>query len=476
MIQTLNGNFSLSPEATIKWRNLLQIFRTVDGRPFGDLLTQTQITIIAIIANRMFPRVQLILPTQYGKSEAVAQGVLLRAAYFPEPWAIVAPTEDKARIIMDYIIDHIFDDITFLSRLEYSGTKERLKQERSKTRITFRGAGEVRVFTAAAGNTKKVVSALMGFGAPNIVLDENYLIPDNLYATVKRMLGGHKDNFLLEIGNPFYRNHGWRTWNSDRYVKIFVDVWAALKEGRYTEEYIKEMEEEAFFETLYLCQHPEENEIRADGYRRLFLDALVDNAFIGQEPELKHDDSGKLQDKPILGIDPAHGGRNKTLMAVRYPKHNFAKVVRELNMDDTTDIVDEALLVIDEYGIGDYRIAVDAGGVGAGVADGLKAKGKMIRSVLFGEAAENKRYANMRAELYWGCRSWLKDGGKLIRNDGWQELKVIHYKETSTSKLQIEPKETMAKRGVPSPDYADALALTFINTTSIVDEEDVFFA
>ena len=45
----------------------------------------------------------------------MALGVLLRISLYKEKWAIVAPTEDKARIIMDYIIDHIFDDHMFLS-------------------------------------------------------------------------------------------------------------------------------------------------------------------------------------------------------------------------------------------------------------------------------------------------------------------------------------------------------------------------
>jgi phage terminase large subunit-like protein len=146
--------------------------------------------IIDIIAKRRYPRTQLILPTQYGKSMAVADGVLLRIATHKEKWAIVAPSEDKARIIMDYIIDRIFDDVVFSEQLEFKASKEKLKQERSKTRIVFRDGGEVRVYSGNAGNTRQTKSALMGFGAPNIILDEAGQISDELYATVKRMVGG----------------------------------------------------------------------------------------------------------------------------------------------------------------------------------------------------------------------------------------------------------------------------------------------
>lgn len=302
-----------------KWRTILRIFQEDNGSNYGDIFTPTQVQIVDIIAKRRFPRVQLILPTQYGKSTSVADGVLLRVAQYKEKWAIIAPTEEKARIIMDYIIDCIFDDMMFTRKLEYLGSKEKLKQERSKTRITFKGAGEVRVYTGNAVNSKATKSALMGFGAPNIVLDESALIADDLYATVKRMVGGHVNSpggsFLLEIGNPFYRNHFFRTWHGERYKKVYVDVWQALKEGRYTEDYINEMQDEAFFDVLYECKFPDANEVLASGYRRLVSDGIIDNAYIDEQPQFiyKLDENGEplknkwgfqiVDDNPVLGVD-----------------------------------------------------------------------------------------------------------------------------------------------------------------------------
>jgi phage terminase large subunit-like protein len=109
-----------------KWRQALQIFHNDYGQTHGDIFTPTQIQVVDLIAKRRFPRNQLILPTQYGKSYAVADGVLLRASTHKEKWAIVSTTEDKARIIMDYIIDAIFSDRLFSDKLEYNGTKEAL--------------------------------------------------------------------------------------------------------------------------------------------------------------------------------------------------------------------------------------------------------------------------------------------------------------------------------------------------------------
>lgn len=461
-------------EAT--WRKVLKIFHDEHEVSYADRLTPTQVLIIDIIAKRRYPRTQLILPTQYGKSLSVALGVLLRVAHFPEKWAIVAPTEDKARIIMDYIIDHIFDDPLFAERLEYYGSKERLKSEKSKTRITFRGAGEVRVYSGSADNTKKVKKALIGFGAPNVVLDESAMIPDELYATVKRMLGGSKDNFLLEIGNPAFRNHFHRTWFGDRYVKIYKDCWMALEEGRYTQDYLNEMQEEAGFEWMYLCQFPEANEVLPSGYRRLLLDEAIDNAFI--DPPMPEIAEG---DKPLLGIDVGATGTGQTKFVIRFPKSNFSMVARSDGGEDLDDVADIAVSLIKQWGIEDYRTMPDAGGVGHGLAGILKARGYLVKPILFGEKAPEKAFMNMRAWMYWQARKWIKGGGRLLRDPGFLELKLINYKQNASLKLQVEPKEDMIRRkrqegeAVESPDTADAFVLTFADTGTIVDEDDIDF-
>lgn len=433
------------------------------------------------IVKRRYPRTILILPTQYGKSLAVADGVLMRAGTFNEPWAIIAPTESKARIIMDYIIDHIFDDDYFLSQLDYFGTKEQLKRERSKTRITFRAGGEVRVYTGNAQNSQAVKKSLMGFGAPNVVLDESGMLPDDLYATVKRMLGGTKDNFLLEIGNPAFNNHFRRTWFGSRYKKIFVDAETALAEGRYTREYLDEMKEEPGYDWMYNCLFPDEAEILPNGYRKLLNDIIIQEAMLDDIPEIHRDANGVILDKPVLGIDVAGGGKNFTKFVVRYPKYNFAMVAQTSDSDDLDEIADIAEQVIKDHQITDYRIAVDAGGVGHGLAPLLKNRGLLIKPVLFGESAPDKAFLNRRAWMYWQVRKWLKaEGGKLVRDDGFLELGLINYKQSSTDKIQIEPKEEMIKRKalagekVESPDTADALALTFVDTSTIVEDDDIY--
>lgn len=492
-----------------KWRQALQIFTNDAGRTHGDIFTSTQVQIVDIIAKRRFPRTQLILPTQYGKSYCVADGVLLRAGTHKEKWAIVSSTEDKARIIMDYIIDGIFDDPILSKKLEYNGTKESLKKERSKTRITFRGAGEIRVYSGNASNTKAVKTALMGFGAPNIILDESGAISDELYSTAKRMVGGSEGveggTFLLEIGNPVFRNHFHRTWFGERYMKIYVNDEMALAQGRFTREYLNEMKEEAGYDWMYACLFPDATDVLANGYRRLVNDSHVDNAYVEVMPnfEYKHDKDGNIllnkwgyeviDDSPQLGVDVSGSGSNQTRLIVRLPRHNFAFVAKimkgNISDEDLEEVADACEDVMHQWNIGDYRMAYDAGGVGYGLGAIMKRRGYLVKAVLFGETKDEhgnrkipKTFLNQRAYMYWEARKWLRTGeAKLLRDSGFEELKLIYYKTNSTGKTQIEPKDEMIKRlaqegiKVQSPDTADGLVLTFADTSAIVDEEDVDF-
>lgn len=477
-----------------KWRSLLQIFHDDKLNSYGDLLTPTQIQIIDIIAKRRYPRTQLILPTQYGKSESVAQGVLMRISNKKEKWAIVAPTEDKARIIMDYIIDHIFDDPLFSEQLEYHGSKEQLKQHKSKLRISFRDGGEVRVYSGNATNTKATKNALMGFGAPNVILDESSLISDGLYATVKRMVGGTKDNFILEIGNPFERNHFHRTWFGSRYKKIYLNYEMALAEGRYTQEFIDEMREEAMFDVLYECIFPAANMILPNGYRRLVSDDDVDRNYIDALPVLtyKKDDNGNIlknewhydiiDDSAVLGLDPSGTGGNETKFIIRLPKHNVSFVAATMTTEDLDAIADKAIELAHQWNIGDYRIVFDAGGVGHGLRSIFRERGILAKGIMFGEAAPDKTFKNIRAYMYWQMRKNLKfEGGQLVRDEGFEEVKLVYYKRTSNDKTLIEPKDEMIKRNardgrtVQSPDTADGLVLTFVDTSTIVEEDDIYF-
>jgi len=440
------------------------LYRTQDGKPFE--LADGQADIFDIIFKRKKNRVHIMTPTQYGKSDTVSMAVLTRVSTYPEKYTIVGPSQKKARIIINYAISHIFDNPYTLQRFQIGPEEslERIRRERSKNRLTFKtdegGIGEFLVLSGEAHRQKEFEKALMGFGSPNVIEDESALIPDPIHATVLRMLGGQKDNLLVKVGNPLKRNHFLRSFRDPKYYKIKIDYHQAIREGRFTTEFIEEMRKEMtpeLFRMFYEVEFPDEEMIDLEGYSALISERTLDNSYV---------DEVQIYGQLRLGIDVAGGGRNKTVMVLR--GENGGRVVFKENISDTMVVVGEALKIIDSKKIDPHNVFVDVVGIGKGVFDRLREQRIGINGVNFGKQPEFKEdFVNLRAQSYWRVKRWLETGAKLEKDPGFEELLNIKYKVMSDKVLKLKPKAEMLKEGISSPDTADALALTFSKTRNV---------
>lgn len=401
--------------------------------------------------------------TQYGKSDTTAMAVLTRASTFPEKWPIVAPSQPKARIIMGYVIKHLFENEYTLSRfrIEEGESLDRLRRERSKNRLTFNTGnnqvGEIFILSAESRlkRDEDIGNALMGFGAPNLVMDEAALIGDKAEAKAMRMVGGHTPNeFVLKIGNPFRRNHFLKSFEDPAYYKIVVDYERGIREGRLTQEFAEEMRGKPFFRVLYECKFPLEGEIDDKGWTQLLSEDDIDRARIKKGEEIKHIGEKRL------GNDVARGGANFTAWVMR--SMNYASVLAKSKQDNLTEIAAQTAFFIKEEQLLDENTFIDDVGVGGGAVDPLLREGRKVRGVNVGvEALESSRFANLRAEAYWRLREWIKRGGRLSDSDEWYQLCQIRYKPDHRGRLRVMSKEEMRALGIDSPDVGDALMLTF---------------
>lgn len=400
--------------------------------------------------------------TQYGKSDVAAMAVLTRASTFAEKWPIVAPSQPKARIIMSYVIKHLFENEYTLSRfrIDEGESLDRLRRERSKNRLTFNvGGNQVsEIFILSAESRLKrdedVGDALMGFGAPNLVMDEAALIGDKAEAKAMRMVGGHVPNdFVIKIGNPFKRNHFLASFEDASYYKIIVDYERGIHEGRLTQEFIEEMRGKPFFRVLYECKFPEAEAIDDRGWSPILSDDDIERAMADTE-EVKH--AGERR----LGADIARTGENFTTFVLR--SMNVAEVVLKAHSPDLTGTAGRVVLTTEEQKVIPENTFIDMVGVGAGVYDYLREQAKNYRGVNVGlPALEDSRYANLRAEAYWRMREWIKKGGKLKPHEDWMQLTKIRYKPDHRGRIRVMSKDEMRALGIDSPDVADALMLTF---------------
>ena len=111
-------------------------------------------------------------------------------------------------------------------------------------------------------------------------------------------------------------------------------------------------------------------------------------------------------------------------------------------------------------------IKVDADGIGAGVVDRLKEQGFPVVEVHFGgRAIEKDRFENKSVEMWWNLAEMLQKGeawGPVFKDRNVvRDLTGRKYSYTSAGRIKLESKEAMRKRGVPSPDWGDAVALAY---------------
>lgn len=435
---------------------MLAFYQFVDDAGKPILWTPGQVEIIDCILWRSAPdtkkRIEIIASTQYGKSLAVAAGLVIRASLKPEKWAIVAGTAEKARIIMEYVIMLALNNQVIRTQLNVENNLDRLRMKKSADRLTFKRKGEVRVYSAEATKVSETSKALMGFGSPNVIEDESALIPDVLQATVMRMLGGSQDNFLIKIGNPFTRGHFLRTWLGGKYHRIFIDYKRAIAEGRYSQDYINEMKDEAMFDILYACLFPESSTMDTKGWLPLLTEVEIERATVEAEEPF-----GNFR----LAGDVAGGGRNYSTIVLR--AYNVARKLYKKSEPDTMKFIGEMQRDSVALGVNRDEVFIDMVGIGKGAYDSYRQVNDMLFGVNGGaEPADKTRFTNLRAEMYWRVREWILRGGKLEKDPDWVQLSQIKYKvQDGSGKIIIMSKVEMLRNGIESPDVADALSMTF---------------
>ena len=173
----------------------------------------------------------------------------------------------------------------------------------------------------------------------------------------------------------------------------------------------------------------------------------------------------------MIGVDPAGKGADRTAIAWR--RGSCIEKIEARRGLDTMEVAGLVAKIIREDK--PVRVNIDVGGLGVGVYDRLveQGYGSVINAVNFGgKPIEPPPYdetgrpaggpANRRAELYVNLRKALEGRFSLPDSTSLQgDLTSIGYKFTSDGRLLLEAKEDMRRRGVPSPDEGDAVALCF---------------
>ena len=287
-----------------------------------------------------------------------------------------------------------------------------------------------------------------------LVVDEASGVPEKVFEAAAGSMSGHNATTLL-LSNPT-RSSGTFYESQTRMAKSWwTRRWSCVDSPLVSDEFVDEMRE----------RYGEDSNafrIRVLGEFPLADDDTIIPFHIAESAI--HRDIELIEDiRPIWGLDVARFGTDKTALCKRY-----GSVVTDIQSWQGLDLMQTVGRVMAEYeglspSLRPSEILVDSIGVGGGVVDRLRELGAPVRGVNVSEApAMGHTYMNLRSELWFKTKGWLEDRScKLPKDDQLlAELTAIRYSFTSSGKMKAESKDEMRKRGLRSPDLADALCLT----------------
>lgn len=412
-----------------------------------------------------FPRVSVRSGQGVGKTALEAGAILWFLTCRPYAKVIAtAPT-------MKQLYDVLWAEVA--KWLNNSLIKDLLKW--TKTKIYMVGDSE-RWFATARTATKP--ENMQGFHEDHmlIVVDEASGVSNPIMEAILGTLSGF-DNKLLLCGNPnniegvFYDSH-----TTDR------DKWRCHKVSSYDSKRTNKENIE-----MIISKYGEDSDVsrvRIYGeFPKGSLDSFISLEIVEfakditiEKETLSHINVGHI------GVDVARFGDDSTILFPRIGAKalTFKRYSKQDTMQTTGRVIELAKQLMTDYPrLDKVIIKVDDTGVGGGVTDRLKEVVKDDRlpfdviPVNNGESSTDDYYANKGTQIWGDIKELLEqnisnsvngmdpaielpDSPNLIK-----ELSTRKFKMTSNGKIRLESKDDMKKRGVGSPDIADALTLAF---------------
>ena len=189
-----------------------------------------------------------------------------------------------------------------------------------------------------------------------------------------------------------------------------------------------------------------------------------DNGLISPASVMKARKSECSANGPVIvGVDPSRGG-DRFGVAIRQGRKIYGLEGHngDINLGKAVQICKR---VLDKHK--PARMFIDAGG-GADLVDRLRELGyeNVVKAIPFGGSPlDPEKWRNKRAEMWGLMNAWLCDESLDVQipdDDGLQaDLCMPQYSRDSMDRVLLESKDAMRKRGLPSPDLADACVLTF---------------
>jgi phage terminase large subunit len=369
--------------------------------------------------------------------------VMLR---FPNKVVVTAPTSGQ-------LFDALFAELKRWINELPKQLQPMLTVKSDRVELT---AAPSEAFISARTSRAETPEALAGVHSENVMLvvDEASGVPEKVFEAASGSMSGHNATTIL-LSNPT-RSSGTFFESQTRLAgSWWTRRWSCVDSPLVSEEFVAEMrlrygEDSNAFRIRVLGEFPLADDDTIIPFH------LVESAM---HRDIETDELATT----VWGLDVARFGSDKTALAKK--KGN---VITEVSSWQGLDLMQTVGRVKAEYdglpiSLRPAEILVDVIGMGGGVVDRLRELGLPVRGINVGESPSmGDTYTNLRAELWFKMRGWLEQrGAKLPRNEQLiAELTSIRYSFASSGKMKAESKDEMRKRGLASPDLADAVCLT----------------
>ena len=322
-------------------------------------------------------------------------------------------------------------------------------------KITLKNAPDS--FCVSRTSRRENPEALQGFHSPNMlfIIDEASGVPDIIFEVAQGAMSTHGAKTIM-VGNP-NRSTGYFFDSFNKNIESWQTMTVSCLDADTVDpQYVEDMkrqygEDSNVFRVRVLGLPPETDDNAIIGR------ALVESA-IDREVD-------PIEVMPVWGIDVARHGSDRCALCKR--KGNV--ITEPIKHWGGKDLMETVGIIMAEYESTPFRdrpteLLVDSIGLGAGVVDRLVELNIPARGINVAESSSlSNRYMRLRDELWFKCREWLEQKDCQIpdQEELIAEVTAVQYSIMSNGKFKVESKDEMKKRGMRSPDIADALMLTF---------------
>lgn len=286
-----------------------------------------------------------------------------------------------------------------------------------------------------------------------LVFDEASAIADKVWEVAEGALTDEDTEIIwVAFGNPTRNTGRFREcfrrykhrWNHAQIDSRTVEGTNKAQIAKWAEDY---GEESDFFKVRVRGMFP------SMSARQFISEADVAAAYGRHVPESAYAFAPK-----IITVDPAWEGDDEFVIGFR---QGLVFRILETFAKNDNDLVAAQKIARYEDELGADAVFVDAG-FGTGIKSAGEGLGRFWTLVWFANKSDDAGCLNKRAEMWKAARDWLKDGGAIPDDPTLRdELQAPEIVPRADGKIQIESKKDMKARGVPSPNRADALVLSF---------------